>query len=966
MLTRRISTIALLLAAGCAGFMAGTANAANPTLMAYDRGIEDPGKHSEALQIATLDVRVDVVGTIADSTVTAKFVNPGDDFLEGRFTLDLPPGAVVSGYALDVEGTLVDGVLVDPLKARREYEARVRENIDPGVAEVSRGNRFSTTIYPISSGSSRTIRLKFSAPIHPELGLTIPLATVKPVGRFAIEVRASAVAAAPALTLPRAMSAGWRAAGSGFVANAAVAGKPLTGELHLAPVTPADKALVTRHPNGTRLFQIADSGAPRAAAAAPTGQRVRVYWDRSLSRRDDRLNEELALLEKFLSQAKPASVDLVVFNSSGARIRRAASADIVPILRGVLYRGATSFAVLEKLDAPGADVCLVFSDGVVTIDARRDFKPGCQVFAISSAPDAEPGFLARLTRAGGGAGFRLGRQSEAEILSRLRDAAPRVIEARGEDGSVLRFASIEAGANGWLVVGEAPEAGGVILRVAGLGNGITERRYSVLTARAEKFAGAGALWAADRVALLGAEDGAHEALVRLSRRFSVAGPLLSFIVLEQPSDYVEAGIAPPANYPREGMKEYREYKAEIDAGKRTAAGERLAHVIEEWEDQKEWWATEFKPEPLKKIAQPADASRAPAPPAPPAPAARAMAGAGDGDLMEIAVTGFRASTNASVARSASISTEMEEWSPDRPYLKALDAASPAELDRVLAREERRNGMLPAFYFDVAEWLFRKGRAVEAVEMLLSALELPVANEETSSMVADRLLRYGRVDRAIWLYERANEQSNYLPQPKRTLALALARRAANARPAAARADLRRAVELLNEVVITPWEESYDGIEMVALMEVNGLLPRLMALGERKIPLDPRLRALLDLDIRVVIEWNTGATDMDLWVDEPGGERAIYSHPRTAIGGRLSNDMTEGYGPEEYLLRRAVTGEYRISVNVYASDSINPNGTTVVTAHLLRNFGRAGQHEETMELELKPEDEGEKLIGRFTVK
>ena len=47
--------------------------------MAYERGIEDPAKHSQALQIATLDMRVDVVGAIADVTVTVKFSNPGDE-----------------------------------------------------------------------------------------------------------------------------------------------------------------------------------------------------------------------------------------------------------------------------------------------------------------------------------------------------------------------------------------------------------------------------------------------------------------------------------------------------------------------------------------------------------------------------------------------------------------------------------------------------------------------------------------------------------------------------------------------------------------------------------------------------------------------------------------------------------------------------------------------------------------------
>src|SRR6187399_1098541 len=154
MTIRRISPVTWLLAAGWAALVAAPAGAANPSLMAYERGIEDPAKHSQALQIATLDMRVDVVGTIADVSVTAKFSNPGDDDLEGRFTLDLPPGAVVTGYALDVEGTMIDGVLVDPLKARRTYQQRVRAGIDPGIAGVSRANQFSTSIYPISSQSS--------------------------------------------------------------------------------------------------------------------------------------------------------------------------------------------------------------------------------------------------------------------------------------------------------------------------------------------------------------------------------------------------------------------------------------------------------------------------------------------------------------------------------------------------------------------------------------------------------------------------------------------------------------------------------------------------------------------------------------------------------------------------------------------------------------------------------------------
>ena len=57
--------------------------------------------------------------------------------------------------------------------------------------------------------------------------------------------------------------------------------------------------------------------------------------------------------------------------------------------------------------------------------------------------------------------------------------------------------------------------------------------------------------------------------------------------------------------------------------------------------------------------------------------------------------------------------------------------------------------------------------------------------------------------------------------------------------------------------------------------------------------------------------------------------------------------------------------RIWENVYATDAINPNGATMVTARLTRNFGRPDQRTETMELELKPDETGEKLVGRFNV-
>jgi hypothetical protein len=942
--------------------------AANPSLDAYGQGIEDPLRHSKSLSIAELRLDLDVVGTLVDGTMTASFYNPTNDLLEGRFAFQMPSGAVVTGYALDIDGVLIDGVLVEPLKARRTYEARVRERIDPGLAEVSRANQFTTQIYPFMARSARTIRVKFSAPMDSKRGLVIPLATSQAVGKFTFNVRAGSRGKPPKIeiaNLPGPLE--WHGAPDGLTASVTAAKHRFSGELHVTPPDRVPDAILSQHPNGRRLFQIVDEG--HGVARDLAGARLRVYWDRSLSRRDDRLADERALVGQLVARMRPASIDLVSFNSSGAKIRRVAADALDAALRGMLYRGATSFHVLEGVTAPPADVCLVFSDGVVNLDARPDFRPGCEVFAITSAPDADTGFLARLTRQQGGEVIRIGAMSADELMTRFARRPLHVIDARSDNGSPLDFALLDTANGGFTVVGEARESRTVILRIEGVAHSVIERRYPLTDARPAKFAGAGALWAASRAAALAAEDGGQAALVALSRQYSIAGPSLSFLVLEQPDDYLSAGIAPPSNYPKDKLAEYREMKQERDREQREALAGRLDDVVRQWNEQKEWWSTTFdpkfkkiSPEKIQSDVRVSGYSAAAAAPA-------AEAGASMDEI--VIVTGMRRAMNNSVEAKrdamvdTSISVALEEWGPDRPYLKALDAAKPDDIDRTLAREESKYGALPAFYFDVAEWLYRHKRTADALEMLLSALDLPVANEETVAMVADRMLRFGRSDRAVWLYERALEQTDYLPQPRRTLALALAKRAESSATEPARRDLTRAMRLLNEIITRPWEDNYDGIELVSLMEANRLLPRLQALRVKDIPLDPRLRSLLDVDVRVTIEWNTGATDMDLWVDEPSGERAIYSHPRTAIGGRLSNDMTSGYGPEEYLLKRAIPGEYRISVNVYAADRINPNGTTVVTAHLIRNFGRPTQSEETMELELEPDSTGEQRIGTFTV-
>jgi len=97
----------------------------------------------------------------------------------------------------------------------------------------------------------------------------------------------------------------------------------------------------------------------------------------------------------------------------------------------------------------------------------------------------------------------------------------------------------------------------------------------------------------------------------------------------------------------------------------------------------------------------------------------------------------------------------------------------------------------------------------------------------------------------------------------------------------------------------------------------------------------------VDLRISMAWDTDNTDMDLHVIEPGGEEAYYSHKLTKTGGMVSRDFTRGYGPEEYMIKKAPLGKFRVKTNFFSSSSPSLTGPTTILLHIFTNFGRPNQ-------------------------
>lgn len=975
------------------------ATPANPELMGYWDGVQDGDNPVAAsdLVITRLQIELSQRGAMVDATIEAVLSHrsPSRDApIEARFGLALPGQAVVTGYALDIGGVMVAGTLLDQPKARRVYENEVRKGIDPGLAEVS-GNMFRTRVYPIAPQGSRTIRVSFSAPADAMAGFVLPLQGAAVMGPVSVRYSGSAIRGTPTVALPWGGAMAVQRAGLWWKGEAvAQQGAALTAPLWIAGFGHPATLVVSEHDSRQTFFELA-AGAPKAGAPTVDANpgRLRIYWDRSWSRADDGIEAEIGLIGDYLAARPATAIDLVSFAEDAPVITSFGNAaDLAIALRAQTYLGATRLTGLDELKLAAADTCLLFSDGARTLDPMAEFAPDCRLQIIASAADADTGFLSNLAQDSGGQLLMLTADNRTQIAAALLKPAPGIVRVRSASGRRLAFRNVAAAGGGWHIVGPMAGEEGLRVWVAGANGRVSVAQYDWDGGVAERHNGAGALWAAGEVARLADDPVRRDDMVKLARKYQVASASLAFLVLESAEQYVAADVDPPkGGFDDEWRSSYREMRKDKDGEAQEARGEHLAMVRRNWAERKTWSEQRFnanaKPKRDRRNDQAvegADAAAMPsmsAPPAPPSPTMTlgiigeldgeaASEEADDGNLGILVTASRRLSSVQDVPMAISALTvgdakiEVAALLSDGPYIKALDAAAVTERDAALFEQAGRYGTRAGFWLDVAEWYRAKGDDRMAARLLLTALDAPTADDETRQIVAFRLQRDGHLGDAVALFERMAVTHADRPQARRLLALVLAQRG---RPA----DLERAFALLADVALTPFSSAYEGIEVVSLMEANALIARLDREGLAW-KLDPEFVAAIDADVRIVIEWTNDDADIDLWVIEPNGERVFYSYKLSAAGGTISNDMTDGYGPEEYVVRRAAAGDYNVRIHGFSPDRINPNGTGRVTVRLIRDFGRPTQRDQLVDAEIGFEDgdandsaDGSRAIAKLTV-
>jgi tetratricopeptide (TPR) repeat protein len=303
--------------------------------------------------------------------------------------------------------------------------------------------------------------------------------------------------------------------------------------------------------------------------------------------------------------------------------------------------------------------------------------------------------------------------------------------------------------------------------------------------------------------------------------------------------------------------------------------------------------------------------------------------------------------------------DLKSWNPDTPYIKILEKEPNTELaysKYLEIRDEYSNS--PSFYLDVSDFFERKGKSDIAIRILTNLMEIELSNHELMKALGYKLESFDQYDLAVIVYEKVLELRPEEPQSYRDLALAYEQLG----------EIKKAYDLLfklynGDLLVKDEDERYYGIEQIAYVELSRLVNKYGDQLQLKKEEKEKFK-IFDTDVRIVIDWNHNNTDIDLWVVDPNEEKAYYAKPETIIGGHMSEDMTEGYGPEEYMLKKAIKGEYKILVDYFADEVQKISGPTFLKITMFINYGKPNEERKITVVRLdKEEDELEVGSLRF---
>ncbi len=928
----------------------------------------------QPIQLRTVKIETEITGTIAHTTTELLFYNPNRRILEGELQFPLADGQTIVAFAMDVDGKLRDAVPVDKPRAQMVFEDITRQNIDPGLLQVTQGNNFKLRVYPLEPEREKRVRIRTIESL-PQLGeqrmLRLALDFGTTIDHFSLAIRAPA-GAAPVITRGSIEGMRFEQAPEGHRAFVERRNFRIDQPLELAFEAPARPSVsVGEHGGKTYFHAEVPVSTVRISRAAP--RVLGVIWDSSGSAASRDRAREMAFLDAYLQRARDIEVRLIrlrdrVEPAVSFRITQGNWQALRTAIEATPYDGATNFGAFTA-DASIEEYLLV-SDGLANFGESTFPATRMPVHTILSAVKADPIALRFIADRSGGRFIDLARTTAPEAAAAILASEER-IDTIASNGATELVTGSRFAQQGMLTIAGVLREPSTVIQVRLIG-GKQPRTIDVpINATVRDSTAAPWLWARTRIGMLEGEASLHRGEIRrLGQQFGMPTSETSLIILDRVADYVRYEIEPPA----ELRAEYERLRATSARTIATQKQGQIDRIVAMLKDKEAWWHRAFpkrdRPQAQvtpkigiaaqeraderreRRFVQDDSARDAMSPRPSSAPALAESAGtAGQGIANRRAAA---SSESKDASASQAIAIQLKAWSPDAPYAKRLREARAEDLYRVYLDERPSFTSSTAFFLDAADLFFSKGLSTLGTRVLSNLAEMDLENRHILRILGLRLMQANEAKLAVAIFKKVLVLAPDEPQSYRDLGLAFA----------ADKQYQAAIDALYEVVERPWHGRFPEIELIALAELNAIRATAgVPLDTRR--MDARLLKNMPLDLRVVLAWDADNTDIDLSVTDPNGEKCYYGNRFSYQGGRLSQDFTGGYGPEEFSLKFAKPGKYTVEAQFYGHRQQIVAGATTLSLRLSTKFGTTSQTDKAVTLRLSGQSEIVQ-IGEFDVK
>ncbi|NPD47179.1 VIT domain-containing protein [Lentimicrobium sp. S6] len=520
------------------------------------------GDKNVQLEISKLDIQIEVVGNIATTTYDMVFYNPYSSILEGELAMPLKNGQEIYRYALEINGKLREGVIVEKVKARQAFEAVVRKNIDPGIINKTKGNNFKTKIYPIPAKGTKRLVLALSETLNGDkenLNYSLPFGELNQIDDFSLKVKVLKCQPDEIDIKSDFQNINFDSKENSYVLNLKEKNfKPTEDIRFTIPRYSTDSyQLFTCDFEGETYFYLNFPPNPLEQENVEEPESIAIYWDNSFSASKRNTEKELKFLEEYLNslsaEVKVSVYHFNLFASEEKSFLASHSKEIISHIHSLKNDGATCLQNLEF--SKHHDLILLFSDGVNTI-GKAIIQASKPIYAISSAAGSDYGLLKSSCA-----------KTNGEFIDLTITSIPRALELIQQDEE--KFLSSEYNSNHIKeVYPKLAESINTTFEITGIlthkeatlkvnfGNktGVNQSKTFLIRKNGESQM-VSRIWASKKLAYLDANyEKNKEEIIELSQKHNIITRNTSMLVLDRVEDYVRYDIDPPAELKKDYNK----------------------------------------------------------------------------------------------------------------------------------------------------------------------------------------------------------------------------------------------------------------------------------------------------------------------------------------------------------------------------------------------------------------------------